>query len=228
MTSKHTPFFQLRDALQQPGCALCRLGGLAAERFLDSLLYEYVNDPPMRTTVVAAHGFCPNHSRALVAHHDALGTSILYKAILKHLRFELDGGTTAPHEGLMTRLRGSAPALDARLEPHGPCPACVQRDDAVARALDLFAAHSGDGELKTALAASDGVCLPHLRAAASLPAPALTRLIAHQHTVWEALDAELAEAIRKHDFRHRAEPFGPEQDAWRRTVEVTAGQPGVF
>lgn len=232
MKSKHFSYFRILEALSEPGCALCRLGGLAADRFLEALLYEYVNDTGMRKTLVAAHGFCPNHSNALVAKHDALGTSILYKAILNHLRAELDEVMPAGRQKLMGKLRdqlGGTTGAGARLAAHGPCPACTQRDEAVLRALATIAEHEDDAELSAAVAQSGGFCLPHLRTAlAQLSGRAVTQVLARQREVWQALDAELAEALRKHDFRFRHESFGEEEDSWRRAVEAVAGVPGVF
>jgi hypothetical protein len=232
MKSKHFSYFRVVEALREPGCALCRLGATAANRFLDSLLYEYVNDTGMRRQLVHAHGFCPTHSSALVARHDALGTSILYKAILNHLQAELETVMPEPRGGWGSRLReqlGGARGVADRLAAHEACPACTQRDDAVLRALAIVSEHDGDAELSGALVASDGLCLPHLRAAlAQLSGPALAQVLARQRAVWQALDGELAEAIRKHDFRFRHESFGDEEDSWRRAVEAVAGAPGVF
>jgi hypothetical protein len=38
------------------------------------------------------------------------------------------------------------------------------------------------------------------------------------------LHAELAEIIRKHDYRYRDEPWGPEKDAWSRAAAKLAGE----
>jgi hypothetical protein len=232
MKSKHFSYFRILEALSEPGCALCRLGGLAADRFLEALLYEYVNDTGMRKTLVAAHGFCPNHSNALVAKHDALGTSILYKAILNHLRAELDEVVPAAREKLVSKLRdqlGGTTGAGSRLEAHSSCPACTQRDEAVFRALAVISEHERDAELTQAVKAGDGFCLPHLRVALNrLTGQALVQVVERQREVWQGLDAELAEALRKHDFRFRHESFGEEEDSWRRAVEAVTGQPGVF
>jgi hypothetical protein len=232
MKRKHFPYFRILEALREPGCALCRLGGLAADRFLEALLYEYVNDAGMRKMLVAAHGFCPNHSNALVARHDALGTSILYKAILNHLQAELDEVVPAARGSMVSKLRdqlSGTMGAAAKLAAHELCPACAQRDDAVLRALAVMGEHEGDAELSQAVQASDGFCLPHLRLAlAQLSGPALAHLLERQRAVWQTLDSELAEAIRKHDFRFRHEQFGEERDAWRRAVEAVAGMPGTF
>jgi len=43
--SRTTSFHDLREALAQPDCAVCRLKADATEHYLDSLLWESVNDP---------------------------------------------------------------------------------------------------------------------------------------------------------------------------------------
>ncbi len=48
-------------------------------------------------------------------------------------------------------------------------------------------------------------------------------VIAHQRTVWQALEAELQEFIRKSDYQYTGEPIGEERDAWRRAFRLLAG-----
>jgi len=45
--SRTSGYYELREALQEPGCALCRLEAVTTERFLDGLLYGQVNDPDL-------------------------------------------------------------------------------------------------------------------------------------------------------------------------------------
>ena len=54
-------FYDLRDALVEPGCPICRLKARVAERYLDGLLWESVNDPGMRDQVRRSLGFCHEH-----------------------------------------------------------------------------------------------------------------------------------------------------------------------
>ena len=48
MPDRDTLYYELQDALQAGGCPLCRLGGRAGIRYLDTLNYEGVNDPGLR------------------------------------------------------------------------------------------------------------------------------------------------------------------------------------
>ena len=229
MSKQHTPFFNLLDALREPGCPLCRLGDRAARRFIDGVLYESVTDPQMRATLVESHGFCPAHSEQLVAHHDALGSAIIYRSILKHLEAELTPLLAAEEGGVLNRVRERWGREEVPLAAHILCPACEERDQAADRALSTFSANYQDSALHQALATSTGLCLPHLRRAlVTLERPALTLLLQRQQDAWANLHQELDELIRKHDHRFSDEPIGAEKDAWQRAVRLTAGEPDVL
>jgi len=230
MSKQHTPYFNLLEALRDAGCPLCRLGDRAARRFIEGVLYESVTDPEMRAKLITAHGFCATHSERLASHHDGLGSAIIYRSILKHLEEELGSLVEADDRGLVARLRerwDQEPA--GTLDSHAPCPACEERDKAVARALSTFSANYQDAALHEALASSAGFCLAHLRqAAATLARPALTVLLEQQQAIWAALHGELDELIRKYDHRFSDEPMEAEKDSWQRAIRLTVGEPGVF
>jgi hypothetical protein len=70
MMNRTMSFYDLRDALSEPGCPICRLKARAAERYLDGLLWESVNDPGVRAQVrrllsiyEASEGLCLPHFR---------------------------------------------------------------------------------------------------------------------------------------------------------------------
>ena len=50
-------------------------------------------------------------------------------------------------------------------------------------------------------------------------------LVDAQKSVWQRLQADLDEFIRKSDQRFRDEPFGEERDAWRRALAAISGPP---
>jgi len=76
-----------------------------------------------------------------------------------------------------------------------------------------------------ALAASEGLCFPHLRSALEKirEAAACEQLLLIHRARLETLESELAEFIRKNDYRFKAEGFGKEGDAWLRAVGLIAG-----
>ena len=59
----HDPIYHsLVEALQKPGCAICRITKHKVHGYLDALLYENVNDSGTRVMLRGAHGFCRVHT----------------------------------------------------------------------------------------------------------------------------------------------------------------------
>ena len=48
-----------------------------------------------------------------------------------------------------------------------------------------------------------------------------------QQEIWRALQGQLAEFIRKHDYRFTAEGMGEEGSSPRRSIEALSGQKGL-
>jgi hypothetical protein len=224
---KDTTYYELLEALQQEGCALCRLSQRAVERYLKGMLYENVNDVTVQETLKATQGFCPAHSELMLCQRNSLGTAILYRAILGHLSRDLTSEATTTW---LERLTQQGAREEKRIpSPRAACPACEQRDDAALRYLKPLQNLHADDELAATFTAGSGFCLHHLRqVTARLRGEALERLLRYQHERWEELRAELAEIVRKNDYRFQGEGFGDERDAWLRAVRAVAGEPGVF
>jgi hypothetical protein len=70
-------FYDLRDALTQPGCPVCRLKADAVRRHLDGMLWESVNDSGVRHDIREARGFCQQHAWQLVEGGSSLGAAII-------------------------------------------------------------------------------------------------------------------------------------------------------
>ncbi len=225
--TRDTTYFELVEALQQEGCALCRLSQRAVERYLKGMLYENVNDVTVQEKMKATQGFCPAHSELLLRQRNSLGTAILYRAILGHLSRDF---TTEASANWLERLTQQGAREEKRIPaPRAPCPACEQRDDAALRYLKPLQKLHAEEDLAATFAAGSGFCLPHLRqVTARLRGEALERLLRYQQERWEELRAELAEIIRKNDYRFQGEGFGAERDAWMRAVRAVVGEPGVF
>src|SRR6058998_2400497 len=89
--NQHTIYFELRDSLGGPGCALCALALRSMRRYFETLGYESVNDPGIRSAVRAARGFCEVHGRMLREARDALGTAIIHRDVVSAVMDTLDG-----------------------------------------------------------------------------------------------------------------------------------------
>lgn len=196
----------LREACLLEGCPICRLEHDADFRYLDRLLYEQVNDYKVRLQLRASLGFCSDH--ALMAMEElqgkALGLAIIYDDLLRVVLEQLD-----------TR--------QIVLKSVKTCPACENRREMTGRVLTELSKTILQPAMQTALKASQGLCFGHLQQVLDhvrVPEKRKT-LISLQREIMEKLRVELAEYIRKNDYRFTGEPFGPERDAWRRAVSLS-------
>jgi hypothetical protein len=229
METRTGTYFDLLEACRKPGCPLCRLSQDGAERYLSALLYESVNDPGVRSRLQRSLGFCREHARLILdrKHGEALGVAILTRDLLQ-TALERIQKTDGPRPMWLRRAVGTRERfseLARRLTPHQPCPVCRQRDVIAERTLDFLLKSPQDEPLGEALRTSDGLCLPHLRRALtrSSSPESLEALLTASAAGWERLQGELAEFIRKNDYRFQAEDPGGERDSWLRATAILSG-----
>lgn len=229
-------FYDLRDAMAQPGCPVCRLTAAAVEHYLDTLLWENVNDAGARHQIRAARGFCNQHAWQLVAGGSSLGAVIIVRDVLQNmLRLLENAGYQAPAASLSRRAKNALdgrrppPAntrLVAELGPQAACPACAQaRTTEEVLIATLIEGLLGDDGLLPAYQSSQGLCLRHFRQAlAEARNPAVFEaLVGAQRAKWERLVEQLSEIVRKEDYRFRDEPRGEEIGASLRAIAALCG-----
>jgi hypothetical protein len=240
---KSAGYYDLRQALTEPGCALCRLLARLADNAIDGVLWELVNDPDTRRNLNRARGYCREHAWLLVRHGASLGVAILMQDVIETLlgvlemaNFEKPAGP--PLSRVWHSLNHSPSSSEAtagllaELSPQQPCPVCVATERATSYYLEALLKHlNGPDELLSIYRASDGFCLPHFRQALArvtdkgVPENAFTALVEAQKTIWQRLEADLREFIRKNNYLFQKEEFGQEGDAWRRAIEAVSGAP---
>ena len=238
---EQAPYYQkLLEAFAQPGCALCRLGNDAADRYLDATLWELVNDFKLRAELNQARGYCQIHGWMLVRSGGAIGTTILMQGVTKTLLDVLAGSplTAMPNSTWQSLLRSldsrrpqaATANLVSELSPQAPCPVCVQVAEVERLAIASLLAHlTGRDALVDAYTTSAGLCLPHFRQtlAAAPAGTALETLLTAKQAIWQQLHAELTEFIRKNDYNVKEETYGAEEDAWLRALAAVCGtRPG--
>jgi hypothetical protein len=142
---RHINFFELQKACERPGCPLCRITALRAERYIDNMLFEHVSDRSFRKSYRRAGGFCDYHSRRLAAFRDGLAVAILGRDILED--------------------RIASFEKRKAWRPKERCPVCAEQDRIENEYLGFLAGCGGEGaderELRDAFSASEGFCAPH-------------------------------------------------------------------
>jgi Family of unknown function (DUF6062) len=197
-------------------------------RYLEGILYENVNDVALRTTLIRSRGFCGSHAWGLVGVGDSLGTAIIYKDQVAQAIEDLQHASSGGRRGAGRRgasAGGRAALLRRRRAPQVPCPACRVGDEATARYLPALLQHIGEPEMKAAIERSPFLCLPDVvRAVEISESPDRSRAVLEIAAgKFLRLHGELAELIRKRDYRFAHEPTGEEQTSWSRAVGQLVG-----
>ncbi len=216
---------ELREAMSEWGCPLCRLAARAEKAYIDSLNYERVLDLKTRDALKASRGLCATHSRQWQnLQGSALSVAIVYRvAVLDLLR---DTDPTAAKRGFLRQDRGPG-QMAQTLASSGVCLACEQGTAAAQRFADVLLKDVVAVETQTRLRECGGLCLPHLRMALLRPGAGKTYkwLLEVQRAAWQTLMAEMEEFIRKNDYRFRHEKTSDaEADSWIRAIDVLVGR----
>ncbi len=219
---------ELREAMGQWGCPLCRLSQKAEHAFIASLSYERVLDLKTRDALKASRGLCAHHTRVWQRlQGSALGLAIVYRVSLLDLLRDTEPNVS-PSRALFRR-KGRGPDAAETLEPSGPCPACEIARGAVERFGGLLAKDIEDPEVQKLLRSAGGLCLPHLRDTLRLRGAGrhAGTLIRVHREAWGQLLGELEEFIRKNDYRFTHERMTPEEEtSWSRALDVLVGLEG--
>lgn len=202
--------FEVRDALREPGCAVCQLTLRSVTRWMKSVAYEQVNDIDLRERLRRAGGFCNPHAHLWLREaRSVLGTAVIYRDLLKSALRAIE--SAAPASRLLRGLR--------RNDELGGCPACETQLEAEQRYLEALL----EAVAATVMGASDGLCRRHTLAAMR-SGEAARLVVARTRRAIEALLEELDEVIRKEDYRFRDETRTEgERTAPSRAVAFTSG-----
>ncbi|MFI5339518.1 MAG: DUF6062 family protein [Candidatus Methylomirabilales bacterium] len=233
----------LKQALRQPACPLCRVLRNADLYYLRVFLREGKNDGRMLLRLLASWGLCARHAGALVylepvEHGDGLGMGTLYDWLLDQARRRLDdlrrnlgsnGHAAPPPWGRRRNPRQRMRQALRRLVRTTPCPACdaLQRYadyvvEGFARALEPA---SGLPAIQEMYLASEGLCLPHWQALLDLrPTSTLRELITGKQREAVALLKDGLEAELDRNIREEVPEGRQKQDpAFARALMAVAG-----
>lgn len=217
MTTRSAAYQDILRATEQPGCPLCHIGQKTAHSYLDSLLWDSVNDPELRAELDKLLGFCNQHSRQMMTFQgERLGVAIVHHAMLKEALRRVQRVGAPPSRSLSARLglRRSGANDDGPpvLEPAGQCPVCAKQAEIEERALDALVENLVD-DLDGPLRSAGGLCWDHLSKALQRcrDVSAQAALVEVQSAVWNGLVGHLGEFIRKRDYRFHHETISDEE-----------------
>ena len=156
----------------------------------------------------------------------ALGVAVMYEDFLRHVRGDAIEAVRGRDRG---SRRGGRPKPRAGLPPHRMCSACESADRVATNYLRLLAGAEPDSEIgRAARRSGRGLCLFHLGTGLEIAGSleGAERLLELYLIGEEEPRRDLAEFIRKNDYRFRSEGFSRrEATSWQRAVDRLIGDP---
>lgn len=225
---KHTIYFELKEELERPDCPICVLREKAVDGYMDTLLYEEVNDVGVREQIRKARGFCRLHSWQLRAMGDPLAHAIIYRDLINDA-LKMLSGSLMGHVKLAGRsfLRGtkSLEILAGSLKQKTQCPVCRRARETEVRYLSSLLNYlRGDKGMREAYEKSDGLCFPHfIEALENSDTVVAEYLIAKERALLQGLAEDLERLRQKFDYRFSGKPWAGEEDSWIRAVKHWVG-----
>lgn len=210
---------RLSEACASDGCILCRLTADITRRYLETWKDEMFTDVDVRATLCSSKGFCNTHTWQLVKMGASLPLAQAYRDIIRDEIAQLENDK---HKQRLFRSKSDTTPT--------PCPACQQRDQALARYISSLRQSLADPSFYTLFLSSHGLCLDHFHLACTQKPLASSQtwlpLLQHaQLTIMQRLDEQLTELIRKHDYRFKHEKRGHEMTSWQTAAALVASEP---
>jgi hypothetical protein len=228
-------YFDLRDAFKIPGCPLCNRARNLSWKFLDNLFYERVTDVWTRVGLRKSKGFCNWHAWMSVSlPFGNSGIAIIYKDLLDA---EIGGLSKWVKRKSFPNKRMDFRCLRKRSDPFfsswgnkTSCPICKSVEEHEKMAMGVLLDFIDEEAFCQEFEKSPGICLRHLVHIMRTfqEHPNLKLLVEKQLQKYQSLSGELAEFIRKLDYRFSKEPRGSEADSWKKVTEQFAGQKEIF
>jgi len=234
----------LEKAMGQPGCPICRIRAEHELRYIRWLLWEYVNDVGTRARIVAALGYCPQHTWQIgLLEAQMVGNPVGNNIIYRHLAGVLEGRLQQYAQRALTSkqprwkrwLRRLQPGIMSlptpdELQPRAGCPVCDIRSETERTYLEwLFHRLSTcQDAFRNRYTASDGLCLHHLRQGLTLARrnseAGVVFVIVNAIQRLAALNQDLDESNRNESWEFRMEEKTEgEKNAWLHALTFFGG-----
>jgi hypothetical protein len=176
---------------------VCRYTAEASDRYLAWFALEAHADPVTITRLCGSLGMCARHTRRLMSQPGApVRLTAVYRYILEAARERIADGASQPVA----------------------CPGCEHDEAAASRALDTLLEGVAEPGVKAQLASGGGLCVPHVRAAAS---------VRRQRRAAAWLAEQMCENLRVSQPSLAALAGGPDHDAGARArLQALLPRPG--
>ena len=248
-SNKSSVYHELVEAIEQPGCPVCRLIDRAVRQYIDVFFYENITTVARRTEIREARGYCSVHGALLTGHTRMLGSAIVHQDVINDVLRELNktlpptplrpstdareaqgAGSMAGRKPNALDDLTAAPARNAALSairPKRMCPLCEYERDRESVQLRTLVDHMGEPELRAAFEKSSGICLPHVQVMLGLrgvSADGLRTTLQIERDILQRIKLELEAYIAKSNGSYDYEGMGDESDSPLRAIKLVSGR----
>jgi hypothetical protein len=215
-TEKHTPYFNLIDAVESGECPVCTRVCLRVKQFFETMLYQNVNDRRLRAELRANGGFCPPHAHQMATHRDGLAVAIMHLELLE---------AAHRNNGIVpvSAQKGNAASVPT-------CPACRIVTEESNTTVDLLSQYGDDPQFIEVYQKSAGLCLPHFQRLMQRTRRPPRVLIDRQHDQLTSLITHTRKFIDGENVAARVRPELTREDrlVWKTIIDRFYGKPGAL
>ncbi len=232
----------LKLAMQQTGCPICRIRDESEYKYLYFLLWENVNDGTTRQHIVASLGFCPRHTWQMGRIEtknfgDAFGNSIIYENLVEIVRNRLAQYMRRAQADQRSKWRqwrdqllrrpGRLPS-PAELQPQTNCRVCHTGEQTETSHLHWLLQGLSDSKspFHEWYLHSERLCFRHLRRVLELVEPSTEAgaMFLARDEYLDCLRADLDEYGGKHAWDRRFEEMTEtEKVSWLKALRFFGG-----
>lgn len=208
---KHSAYFNLVESFSSGCCPICILKKNWSDKFIQTMLYESVNDKFFRSRLAKTAGFCNIHSWRIASFNNAMSTAILFKDRL---------------DKIIASLSDTKITIQKNLKP---CLLCDTEETAESHYINVMASSISEESFWEKFEQSAGLCYNHLVFLLKIVAKSQKkRIIDFQKKRFSELSENLSLFIDKFDYRNRnAVITEDEKKLWKDAISVTSKINGV-
>lgn len=211
-------FHELLEAFKKEGCPLCRVVTFSIDSYFESMLYESVNDPKVRSDLRKSLGYCIKHSlqlkKVVEKTYNKFGVSIIIKDVTKELIKKLDK---------LSKL--SLKEFKKNTIISHNCPACVHQQSYENSYYLEILSNLENKRFFNKFLESDGLCLNHSLTLLKMIKDSKIRnkIIENQKIKLSKINKDLEAFIEKHSYQNKEKITLNEANAFEKAIRKMVG-----
>jgi len=211
-------FQELLEAFKKEGCPLCRVVSFSIDSYFESMLYEFVNDPKVRSDLRKSLGYCKKHSlqlkKIVEKTYNKFGASIIFEDVTKELIKKLEKLSKLPLKELKKII----------ITNHN-CPACIYQQSYENNYFSDILGNLDNEDFFNKFLESDGLCFNHLLILLKMVknSPTRNKIIENQKSKLAKINKDLNAFVKKHDWQNKEKITLGEANAFEKALRILMG-----